>query len=122
MSLQLQFETRLEGERIGHKEDLCVCTMLDPRFKFFDFKRVDPKLRDQARTWLINNYVENWAPVLVEEPDEEDGTKPDEDVDDDPPLKRTKVLNFLGSDSEEEEDVDQDVHGDDDGERGKCSK
>lgn len=111
--LQSQLETRLEGERVGHAEDLCVCTMLDPRFKSFDFKRVQTVCKCQpiapskcvcptranARKWLINNYVENWAPK-VEKPKEVDQAKNDE-----PSPKRRKT-GFLDSDSDEEEDDD----------------
>lgn len=92
--LQHQLETRLEGERVGHTEDLCVCTMLDPRFKNFDFKRVTISLRADARKWLINNFVENWAdvPEIVSVPE------------DPAPLpKRRKTTGFLDSDSDGED-------------------
>ena len=60
--LKNQLEIRIEGERIGHEEDLCLCTMLDPRFKNFDFKRGSGEMRDKARKYLIDTYIADWAP------------------------------------------------------------
>ena len=72
--------------------------MLDPRFKLFDFKRVDPELRASARNWLIENYVKNWAPAIevVSDDDEEPEERP---------AKKAKKpsQNFLDSDSDEED-------------------
>lgn len=99
LRLQHQLEHRLEGERVGHKEDLSTCTMLDPRFKNFDFKRVGAEERAQARKWFIKNYVDNWAPTS--EPDEEDVDKAKEK--DEPSPKRRKVADFLDDDSDEDD-------------------
>jgi hypothetical protein len=60
--LKNQLEIRIEGERIGHDEDLCLCTMMDPRFKNFDFKRGSGEMRDKAKKYLIDTYIANWAP------------------------------------------------------------
>jgi hypothetical protein len=60
--LKDQLEIRIEGERIGHEEDLCLCTMLDPRFKNFDFKRGSREMRDKAKKYLMDTYIVDWAP------------------------------------------------------------
>lgn len=84
----------MEGERVGHKEDLCICTMLDPRFKNFDFKRADANTRAEARKWLIDVYVKDWAPAVEEE-------EQDDEVENTVPApKRQKRHNFLYSDSD----------------------
>ena len=116
--LQVQLETRLQGARVGHEEDLCVCTMLDPRFKNFDFKRVQNVCKCQpvapskcvcptpanARKWLINNFVENWAPQIEKANEEEEEG---EEVVKEPAAKRRKTVGFLDSDTEEDEDADE---------------
>ena len=58
-------ESRIEEEQIGHEEDLCLCCMLDPKFKNFDFKRDTGEMRDNAKKYLMVTYVADWAPKHV---------------------------------------------------------
>lgn len=60
--LKDQVEHRLEGERVGHLEDLLICTLLDPRFKNFDFKRASASMRADAQKWLRGSFQSNFAP------------------------------------------------------------
>ena len=87
---------------MGHKEDLCICTMLDPRFKNFDFKRADAETRASARRWLIDVYVKDWAPVVEEENKEEPEDAP-------APKRQKRVKNFMDSDSEDSDEEQQGV-------------
>ena len=49
-------------EREGHKEDLLVTTILDPRFKLMDFQGCTRDMKSLAERYLRDNYVADWAP------------------------------------------------------------
>ena len=104
---QDQLKHRFEGQRIGHIEDLLICTMLDPRFKNFDFKRATAQMRSDAKKWLIGNFLANWAPKRDPKP----ATPAEEETVVHVAKKAKKVHNFLDSesDSDEEEEAEEDA-------------
>ena len=59
------------GEREGHKEDLLICCILDPRFKNFTFKGATPEMARLARRYLTASFLENFLPRLVATPAQE---------------------------------------------------
>lgn len=87
---------------------LCVCTMLDPRFKSWKFPGVYSHLREEAVKHVTSEWKINWAPnaVLVESSDDEE--------EEPAPAKRSKTHNrervcpglgsFLGSDDDSSSD------------------
>ena len=99
---QDQLKHRFEGQRIGHIEDLMVCSMLDPRFKNFDFKRATAQMRADAKKYLIGNFLNNWAPQLDPKP-----APPEEEVEVVHVAKKKKVRGFLDSDSESDSDEEE---------------
>ena len=101
-----ELERRFEGDRVGHLEDLMICTILDPRFKNFDFKRATSAMKKSAKEYLMGNFLDNFAPKR-EEPAPND-TEP-ESHSPKRPLKKQKVRGFLDSDSESEDEVEDEV-------------
>ena len=66
-----QFDIRFENEREGHKEDLLICCILDPRFKNFTFKGATPEMGKLAQKYLTASFLENFLPPLVNTPSQE---------------------------------------------------
>ena len=103
-----QFELRFNEEREGHKEDLLICCILDPRFKNFTFKGATPEMGKLARKYLTACFLENFLPCLVATPHQEllevssSNTLMLE-------VKKSKTVaaSFLESDDESEDDAEE---------------
>ena len=54
-----------EGERLGHREDLLICTILDPRFKLMNFHGCTSGMKDDAECYLRSAYKSDWSPAAV---------------------------------------------------------
>ena len=113
-----QFNLRFDEERVGHQEDLLICTILDPRFKNFTFKGATPEMLKNARDFLAHSFRDNFLPKLrddVEDVEEGPGGGPSsrssgfaKDA------KKAKVAacaaaDFLDSDDESVDDDDEDM-------------
>ena len=60
-----------DEERVGHREDLLVCTILDPRFKLMNFNGCTAEMKELAETYLRSNYKADWSPTAVSKHEEE---------------------------------------------------
>lgn len=100
-----QLQARFEGQRVGHIEDLMVCSMLDPRFKNFDFKRATSENRKLAVHYTCLNFLENFAPPLPEKEASPTTSGQGASAPTQRPKKKQKVnKGFLESDSDESEE------------------
>jgi hypothetical protein len=52
----------ITGERIGHREDLLVSTILDPRFKLVNFHGCTNEMQEDAESYLRSAYKIDWSP------------------------------------------------------------
>lgn len=59
-----------DEERVGHREDLLVCTILDPRFKLMNFSGCTSEMKDLGEQYLRSNYKADWSPEAVTKHDE----------------------------------------------------
>lgn len=55
----------LGEERVGHLEDLLICTILDPRFKLMNFVGCTAKMKADAEHYLLENYKADWSPLAL---------------------------------------------------------
>jgi hypothetical protein len=55
-----------DGEREGHREDLLICTILEPGFKLVNYGGCWAKHKDYAELFLRENYKADWGPSAVE--------------------------------------------------------
>ena len=51
--------------RVGHREDLLICTILDPRFKLMNWSGCTEEMKADAEKFLRENYKMDWSPVAV---------------------------------------------------------
>ena len=54
-----------EEERIGHREDLLICTILDPRFKLMNFIGSSAGMKEEAEGYLLHIYNKDWSPAAL---------------------------------------------------------
>jgi hypothetical protein len=54
-----------DEERIGHREDLLICTILDPRFKLMNFNGSSATMKEEAEGYLRGIYSKDWSPAAV---------------------------------------------------------
>ena len=55
----------IDKERIGHLEDMLICTILDPRFKLMNFLGCTAQMKTDAEEYLLENYKADWSPRAV---------------------------------------------------------
>ena len=56
----------VDGECIGHMEDMLMCTILDPRFKLMNFHGCTAKMKTDAENYRRENYKADWSPPAIE--------------------------------------------------------
>lgn len=112
----------ITDERVGHREDLLVSTMLDPRFKHFVFPGATLRMRNDAKKYFRAAYDADWSPEAMskraesiagteeEQDDEGDDCEAQEHVVASPPKKKARATGaamFLGLDCVD--DADEEV-------------
>lgn len=55
----------IDQERVGHLEDMLICTILDPRFKLMNFLGCTARMKKDAEEYLLENYKADWSPRAV---------------------------------------------------------
>ena len=55
----------IDEERVGHKEDLLISTILDPRFKLMNFPGSTNEMKEEAENFLRSAYRIDWCPSAV---------------------------------------------------------
>jgi hypothetical protein len=53
---------RITEEMFGHREDLLVSTILDPRFKLMNFHGCTDEMKEDAESYLRSAYRIDWSP------------------------------------------------------------
>ncbi len=55
----------VDEERVGHKEDLLLSTILDPRFTLMIFPGCTNEMIEDAETYLRSAFRIDWSPSAV---------------------------------------------------------
>jgi hypothetical protein len=66
-------------ERVGHREDLLICTILDPRFKLMNFPGCTVEMKSEAEHFLKCAYNSDWSPTAIAKGQEPEGNNSEED-------------------------------------------
>ena len=66
-------------ERIGHREDLLICTILDPRFKLMNFPGCTPSMKEEAEFFLTSAFNADWSPTAITKGKKTVGTDSDDE-------------------------------------------
>ena len=80
--------------------NLCICTLLDPRFKLWKFKGAFRACKDQALKWSRDEWLVNWK----KRSGEEDATAAEGKPAKKTQKKKKSVQDLLSSDEESEDD------------------
>ncbi len=66
-------------ERVGHREDLLICTILNLRFKLINFPGCRVEMKSEAEHFLKCAYNCDWSPTAIAKGQESEGNNSEED-------------------------------------------
>jgi len=66
-------------ERIGHREDFLICTILDPRFKLMNFPGCTPSMKEKTEFFLTSTFNADWSPTAIRKSKKTVGTYSDDE-------------------------------------------
>jgi len=66
-------------ERVGHREDLLICAILDTRFKLMNFPGCTVEMKGEAEHFLKCAYNSDWSPTAIAKGQDREGSASEED-------------------------------------------
>ena len=66
-------------EWVGHREDILICTILDPRFKLMNFPGFTVEMKGEAEHFLKCAYNSDWSPTAIAKGQDREGSASEED-------------------------------------------
>ena len=75
---KLLYDTNIKkfhvDKRVGHREDILICIILDPRFKLINFPDCTVEMKGEAKHFLKCAYNSHWSPTAIAKGEDREGS------------------------------------------------